>query len=242
MQASVILSLDNVSCTFYVRKSRMRLKQVNALQNIDLQLRHGETLGIIGHNGAGKSTLLQIMGNILAPTQGSLYLREGVNIAMLSLSLGFSHELTGKENAILGAMYLGYTRREATKRLDNILEFAEIDGWADEPVRTYSTGMRMRLAFAVAMEMSPDIMLIDEVLAVGDAYFQKKSSQALIEKMQSGQSTVLVSHGEATMRSLCSRVVWLHEGKVNMEGEPAQVLEAYNAWVAQIDSEQEALL
>lgn len=237
MNDTLLMKLEDVGCTFYVRKSRLQVKAVEALHNVNIELHKGETIGIIGHNGAGKSTLLQIMSRILLPSSGALHVHKGVSIALLNLSLGFSAELTGKENAVLGAMYLGYTKKEAENRLADILDFAEIGEWADEPIRTYSTGMRMRLAFAVAMEMSPDIMLIDEVLGVGDAYFQKKSSQALINKMQSGQSTVLVSHGDATMRQLCSRVIWLHEGCVYREGAPAAVLDEYAQWVAQLSTE-----
>lgn len=168
-----LISLQNVGCSFYVRKSRLSLNKVEALKDVTLDIFEGETLGLIGHNGAGKSTLLQILARILTPTSGKLVIREGISISLLTLQLGFSPELTGRENAILGAMYLGYSRKEAQARLEKILDFAEIGAWADEPTRTYSTGMQARLGFAVALEMAPDIMLIDEILGVGDAYFQK---------------------------------------------------------------------
>lgn len=232
-----LISLQHVGCSFYVRKSRLSLNKVEALKDVTLDIFEGETLGLIGHNGAGKSTLLQILARILTPTSGKLVIREGISISLLTLQLGFSPELTGRENAILGAMYLGYSRKEAQARLEKILDFAEIGAWADEPTRTYSTGMQARLGFAVALEMAPDIMLIDEILGVGDAYFQKKSSQALIQKMQTGQTTVLVSHSEAALRQLCSRAVWLHGGCTHMLGAPDEVLSAYTNWVNGLCSE-----
>lgn len=232
-----LIELEHVDCSFYVRKSRITLKRVDVLRDLSLNLHEGETLGIIGHNGAGKSTLLQILGRILTPTGGAVRMREGFSISLLTLQLGFSQELTGRENAILGAMFLGYSRREAESRLDKILEFAEIGQWAEDPIRTYSTGMKARLGFAVAMEMEPDIMLIDETLGVGDAYFQKKSTAALFAKMQTGQTSVLVAHSDAVIRSLCSRVIWLHEGCVYREGAPAAVLDEYAQWVAQLSTE-----
>lgn len=232
-----LISLQNVDCSFFVRKSRLALKQVDVLRDFSLDIHAGETLGIIGHNGAGKSTLLQILGRILEPSAGKAHFQEGLTISLLTLQLGFSQELTGRENAVLGAMYLGFSRREAEARLERILDFAEIGEWAEEPTRTYSTGMAARLGFAVAMEMEPDVMLIDETLGVGDAYFQQKSGKALREKMQSGQTTVLVAHSDAVLRELCTRVAWVHEGRVFMEGVPDTVLQAYSDWVASLSSE-----
>lgn len=232
-----LISLQNVDCSFYVRKSRLMLKQVDVLRSFSLDIYAGETLGIVGHNGAGKSTLLQILGRILAPTAGNIRFRDNLSISLLTLQLGFSSELTGRENAVLGAMYLGFSRREAEARLERILAFAEIGAWADEPTRTYSTGMAARLGFAVAMEMEADIMLIDETLGVGDAYFQHKSEAALREKMQAGLTTVLVTHNAAVLRELCTRVVWVHEGRAFMVGGAVEVLQAYGDWVASLSAE-----
>lgn len=237
MKDVALISLRDVACTFYARKSRIKLRQVEALKNISLDIHEGETLGIIGANGAGKSTFLQVLAQILMPTQGEFYMREGLAVSLLTLQLGFSPDLTGCENAILGAMYLGYTRKEAEGRLQRVLDFAELGAWADEPIRTYSTGMSARLGFAVALEMESDIMLIDEIMGVGDAYFQQKSTKVLLEKMQSGQTTVLVSHSDVTMRSLCSRVVWLHKGTIRMIGDSDDVLDEYGKWVAALKTE-----
>lgn len=232
-----LISLQNVECSFYVRKSRLALRTVDVLRGFSLDIHAGETLGVVGHNGAGKSTLLQILGRILEPTSGKVFFQDQLSISLLTLQLGFSQELTGRENAVLGAMYLGFSRKEAEARLPRILEFAEIGEWADEPVRTYSTGMGARLGFAVAMEMEPDVMLVDETLGVGDAYFQQKSGKALREKMQSGQTTVLVAHSTAVLKDLCTRVAWVHEGRVFMDGEPSKVLQAYGEWVNTLSAE-----
>ncbi len=226
-----VIQLKNLSCTFYARYSRLRVKKVHALSDISLDIYKGETLGFVGHNGAGKSTMLQILGAILAPTAGSITFQDGLTSSLLSLQLGFAQELTGRENAVLGSLYLGHTRKEAEARLDRILDFAELRQWADDPIRTYSTGMKARLGFAVALEMNADILLIDETLGVGDAHFQKKSSAALLEKMHSGLTSVLVSHSQATMQQLCTRIAWLHQGKLRMIGEPEPVLAAYTEWV-----------
>lgn len=170
MSASPLISLVDVGCTFYARKSRISLRKVKALKSVTFDLYGGETLGLIGHNGAGKSTLLQVLALILIPNKGTITMVKGLSTSLLTLNLGFSYELTGKENAILGAMYLGYSHKEAKARLERILDFAEIGAWADEPVRTYSTGMKARLGFAVAMEMETDVMLIDETLGVGGIF------------------------------------------------------------------------
>lgn len=233
----VILELKQVACTFFVRKSRLRLRRVDALKNINLQIFQGETLGIVGQNGGGKSTMLQLMSRILSPTSGHIERSKNLSIALLTLQQGFSPELTGRENAMLGAMYLGFTKKQAQAKLENILEFAELGAWIDEPLRTYSTGMAARLGFSVAMEMQPQLMLIDEVMGVGDAYFQNKSAQALYQKMQSGQSTVLVSHDAQTMQSLCSRVIWIHNGLIQEMGDPEAVIQSYLDWVQSLHAE-----
>ena len=158
MSDSMLMELKNVECAFYVRKSRVAVRSVQVLHGVSFALQHGETLGVVGHNGAGKSTLLQVLAGILAPTGGNIRKKHALSVSLLTLQLGFSNELTGRENAVLSAMYLGHNRKEAERRLPGILDFAENGTWADEPLRTYSTGMRARLGFAVAMEMQPDIM------------------------------------------------------------------------------------
>jgi len=228
MPSSPLVELAGVGCTYYIRSSRLRMHRFEALRGIDLSIRNGETLGLIGQNGAGKSTLMRILSRILTPNTGRINFRPGLTTALLTLRLGFCPDLTGRENAILGALYMGYTRKEAEARMDRILAFAELGDWISEPIRSYSTGMLSRLGFAVAIEMEPDILLVDETLGVGDAYFREKSSAALRKKMCGGQTTVLVSHEPETIRRLCTRVVWLDGGMVRATGDIETVLAQYH--------------
>lgn len=228
MPTPPLAELTDVGCTYFIRSSRLRLRRFEALRGVSLAIHNGETLGIIGQNGAGKSTLMRIINRILIPNTGSVRHRPGITTALLTLRLGFCPDLTGRENAILGALYMGYTRKEAEARMDRILAFAELGDWTNDPIRSYSTGMLARLGFAVAIEMEPDILLVDETLGVGDAYFREKSSAALRQKMCGGQTTVLVSHELETIRRLCTRVVWLDQGTVQAVGDSDTVLEQYN--------------
>ena len=227
-----LLRLENVACSFYVRHNRLAMRRVDALADISLSLGRGEILGLVGHNGAGKSTLLQVLAGLLAPSRGKLTKAPGITVSLLNLGLGLSPELTGRENIVLGALYQGISKKQAQARLDKIIDFAELGPWADAPLKTYSTGMRLRLGFAIAMEITPDILLVDEVLGAGDAYFQKKSSSTLTEKMRAGQTCVLVSHSPGAF-AYCTRLIWLHKGLIRMEGEPATVEAAYAAWTAE---------
>lgn len=233
MSSTPLVTMASMGCAYYVRRGRLGVREHQALADITLTVNKGETLGIIGANGAGKSTLLQVMARILTPSSGSIEFAGTPRISLLKLMLGFSPLLSGRDNAILNALLLGYTRAETNARLGRIFDFAELGDAINDPLRTYSTGMQARLGFAVAMEMSPDILLIDEVFAVGDEYFQKKSSNALMEKMRSGQTTVLVSHSAPTMKNLCTRVAWIDKGRTVLVGEPGPVLDAYHEWVKQ---------
>jgi len=232
MRSTPIVSLENVGCRFRVRHKMMRFKSYEALKDVSFTLNRGEALGIIGRNGAGKSTLLKLIAGILRPDSGKVLLHGNPSIALLTLQLGFSNELSGRYNAILGAMLLGYTKKEALARLDGIIEFAELEQWIEEPMKTYSSGMRARLGFAVAMEMSPDVLLIDEVLGVGDAAFRAKSMKAMQEKFQAEQTIAFVSHAASTVKQLCNRAVWIEGGVTKMEGQTAEVVDAYENYLA----------
>lgn len=232
MRSTPIVSLENVGCRFRVRHKMMRFKSYEALKDVSFTLNRGEALGIIGRNGAGKSTLLKLIAGILRPDSGKVLLHGNPSIALLTLQLGFSNELSGRYNAILGAMLLGYTKKEALARLDGIIEFAELEQWIEEPMKTYSSGMRARLGFAVAMEMSPDVLLIDEVLGVGDAAFRAKSMKAMQEKFQAEQTIAFVSHAASTVKQLCNRAVWIEGGVTKMEGQAAEVVDAYENYLA----------
>ena len=232
MTLTPLITLSNVGCRFKIRAGRFRCKYFNALKDISLTLHKGETLGIIGRNGAGKSTLLKIISGILLPDSGDVtYIQPSVSVSLLSLQLGFSPELSGRLNAIMGAMMLGYSHGEAKKRLDSIVAFSELEDWIDEPLRTYSSGMKARLSFAVAMETGPDVLLVDEVLGVGDEAFRARSSAIIKDKMLSGQTVVFVSHQLSVLRELCTRAVWIEQGVTRMQGDVGQVLDAYKQWM-----------
>ena len=200
----------------YKRKGSVlrRASYYQAIQAVNLDILPGETLGVLGRNGAGKSTLLRVIAGILKPDQGSVNHR-GHSVSLLALQAGFDPVLNGHENAILSGMLQGLSRREVASRLGEIEEYAEIGEFFYEPVRTYSTGMRARLGFAIATITRPDVLLIDEVLAVGDQEFRKKSEQTLTDKIQAGQSVVLVTHSLAQIEHLCDRAVRFDRGTVH---------------------------
>lgn len=221
-----IVKLENVGVCFSQRQGLFKRSTFWALENISLNLYHGETLGVVGGNGAGKTTLLKILSGILEPSVGC-YTNPGFRASMLTLQLGFVHNLTGRDNAVLSGMLLGQTRQQMMAKMDAIVEFSELADFIDQPVRTYSTGMRARLGFSVALEASPDILLIDEILGVGDASFRAKSTAAMKTIIVSDRTVVLVSHNHATMRELCDRIVWIENRSTCMEGPVDEVLSAY---------------
>jgi lipopolysaccharide transport system ATP-binding protein len=227
MMRNPLITVEHVACHYKVRQGRFRFKNYVALRDVSLTIRKGETLGLIGRNGAGKSTLLQLISGIILPDEGKVVYHEPATVSLLTLQLGFSPDLNGRDNAIIGAMLLGYSKNKAIARLDPIVAFAELENWINEPLRTYSSGMRARLGFAVAMEMSPDVLLVDETLGVGDEAFRMKSTRAMKEKMKSGQTVVFVSHSLGDVQELCDRVVWIENGMVRMNADPDEVILAY---------------
>lgn len=223
-----LISIQDVQCTYRIRHGLFKSKQYTALRNVSFDIKKGETLGVIGRNGAGKSSLMKLIAGIILPDKGRIIRHEKeLHVALLTLAAGFSPLLTGRQNAILGAMMLGHTRKQAETRLEKIIEFSGLGDWIDEPLRTYSTGMKARLGFSVAMELSPDVLLVDEVLGVGDEMFRKKSTTAMKGKMKSGLTVVYVSHAIPTVRELCDRVVWIDQGCVKMQGAVDEVIKAY---------------
>jgi lipopolysaccharide transport system ATP-binding protein len=204
----------------------LRWNKYWALKDVSFDIYHGETLAVIGRNGAGKSTLLRVLAGIISPDRGRVQ-NNGCTISMLSLRVGFIPHLTGRENAVLSGMLMGLRRREVEKRMDAIVDFSELGSFIDEPVRTYSAGMNARLGFSVAFQSDPDILLIDEVLGVGDVEFRKKSTDALREKIKSDKTVVLVSHMPQTVKELCNRAVWIEGGATKAEGGTNEVLEQY---------------
>jgi ABC-type polysaccharide/polyol phosphate transport system ATPase subunit len=197
-----------------------------ALRNVSFQLEDGESLAIVGSNGAGKSTLLSLAAGLTMPDQGAVRVN-GRIAALLELGSGFHRDLTGAENLVMNAALLGLSKRRTNELFDRIVEFSGIGEFIDDPLRTYSSGMVMRLAFSVAIQCEPDILLIDEVLAVGDAAFQEKSKEALLSFRRAGKSLLFVSHSATSVREMCDRALWIDHGSVMMEGHVKQVLEAY---------------
>jgi len=196
------------------------------LNNINLDIKKGETVALIGTNGSGKSTLLKLMTKIIYPTKGTLT-TNGKLTSLLELGAGFHPDFTGRENIYFNASIFGLTREEIEKRVDDIIEFSELGDFIDSPVRTYSSGMYMRLAFSVAINVDADILLIDEILAVGDQHFQEKCFQKLQELKESDKTIVIVTHSLDQVQKLCTRAVWIYNGEVHMDGEPKKVIEEY---------------
>ncbi|MFN2197123.1 MAG: ATP-binding cassette domain-containing protein [Anaerolineales bacterium] len=197
-----------------------------ALKGVSFAVQGGEVFGIIGRNGAGKSTMLKVMARVLQPTRGRVVMR-GRMAPLLELGGGFHPELTGRENVFLNMALLGFTRQETVELFDRIIAFSEIQDFIDAPLRTYSTGMVARLGFSVATCSRPDLLLVDEVLSVGDTQFQQKCLDRMAHFQQEGTTIVIVSHGLGTIQTLCDRVMWLRNGQIAAIGEPGEVIERY---------------
>jgi len=198
-----------------------------ALQGLNLEIARGEKIGLVGRNGAGKSTLLRIMAGIYPPASGSIWRAPELSVALLSIGLGFKNDLTGRENALLAAVLQGMPKAEARSRLNAIGEFTELGRFYDEPVKTYSSGMRSRLGFATGLLLDTDILLLDEILSVGDHAFRKKAREALTEKITGERTVVLVHHAQRAIREVCTRAIWLERGCIRQDGEVGDVLVAY---------------
>jgi lipopolysaccharide transport system ATP-binding protein len=203
-----------------------------ALRDITFELPHGRTLGIIGDNGAGKSTLLQLVAGTMTPTCGTIE-RDGVVLGLLELGVGFHAEFTGRQNIFLYGDVLGLSRRLIQAGVDEIIAFAELEAFIDQPLKTYSTGMRMRLAFSLITTLDPDVLIVDEALSVGDVYFQKKCIDRMLEFRNRGRTIIFCSHSLYQVSVFCDETIWLQAGQIRMYGETLQVIPAYEAWQAQ---------
>jgi lipopolysaccharide transport system ATP-binding protein len=226
MSGATIIELKNVGVRYRRKAGFMRSSAFWALHDVSFDLKHGETLGVIGRNGAGKSTLLRLLAGILAPDTGEI-IRQTERVSLLALQAGFIPALTGRQNAILSGILLGLSKTEVEARMDEMVRFAELEQFIDEPVRTYSSGMRARLGFTVAFQADPDVLLVDEVLGTGDASFREKSSAAMRAKIASDKTVVIVTHYPETVLDLCDRVVWVEKGVTVEIGEPQAVVERY---------------
>ena len=205
---------------------RNKSEEFTALKNINLKIKKGETVGLIGVNGSGKSTLLKLMTKIIYPTSGKI-ITHGKLTSLLELGAGFHQDFTGRENIYFNASIFGLTKKEIDQRLDEIIEFSELGEFIDNPVRTYSSGMYMRLAFSIAINVDAEILLIDEILAVGDQHFQEKCFKKLEELKNSDKTIVIVSHSLDQIEKLCNRAVWIYDGEVYMDASPKEVIPKY---------------
>jgi lipopolysaccharide transport system ATP-binding protein len=222
-----VLRLERVSLAYRRRVGPIATETETVLRDVSIDLLRGETLGVIGRNGCGKSSLLRLMAGILRPTAGRIEVAPGLSRAVLALGLGFRDDLSGRDNALLSAMLQGCPRNEAIAALPVINDFAELGRAFERPVGTYSSGMRARLGFATALINHVDVLLIDEVLAVGDGAFREKAATALKERISGDLTVVLVSHNLKEIEALCDRAVWIERGAVRREGATAAITAAY---------------
>lgn len=205
---------------------KLSYKEFWALKNISINIKKGEVIGIIGHNGSGKSTLLKIISGIMKPTKGNMTCNGNI-VPMLELGSGFDFDLTGKENIYLNGAILGYSKKFLDEKYEEILNFSELGEFIDVPIRNYSSGMMMRLAFSIATVINPEILIVDEILSVGDEAFQQKSRKRMIELMSGGTTVLFVSHSLEQIREMCNRVVWLDHGEIHMIGNTKEVCDKY---------------
>ena len=206
------------------------VREVQALKHVSFEVPEGTSLGIVGANGAGKSTLIRALGGILPPTEGRIEVHGRIS-ALLALGVGFNPNLSGTENVILGGLANGLSRKQVQERAQEIADFAELGDFMDLPIRTYSSGMRSRLAFAVSVHMDPDILMIDEALSAGDAKFKKKAADKMHELMQSARAMFLVSHALGSIKEMCNAAIWLHKGELMLQGSPDEVVAAYTKFL-----------
>lgn len=224
--------LNNVSVRKTFLKTKTRNEVFEAVKHISFEVEEGGILGIIGRNGSGKSTLLRSIAGVFSPNSGVIDLK-GHSVSLMALGVGFKDTLTGRENIVLSGMLLGFSEKEIEEKTQDIIDFAEIGEFIDRPVRTYSSGMHSKLAFAITAMLETDIMLVDEVLSVGDEKFRKKSLSKMKELISDKNRTVLiVSHSIETLKELCDRVMWIHDGEMKEIGETVEVLSHYKAFMS----------
>jgi lipopolysaccharide transport system ATP-binding protein len=230
---TVVLDMKEVSINFQSGKGTFDQGVHHVLDKVSFQLYENETLGIIGRNGVGKTTMLRIMAGILAPTNGKVNIKAGKTSSLLSIGLGFRADLSGRDNALLAAMLQGCDAKQARSYLKQIKEFSDLGDSFEEPVKTYSSGMRSRLGFTTALMTHVDILLIDEVLSVGDAQFKQRAESAMKERVGGEQTVVFVSHSAPQVQELCDRAIWIEKGKIASEGVTEDVLRDYRECMKQ---------
>ena len=224
MNNDKILSLKEFVTT--ALRGKLEYNEFTALDHVSFEVKKGETLGLIGHNGAGKSTMLKVISGILKPTEGSVKVNGNI-VPMLELGSGFDFDLTGRENIFLNGAILGYSEEFLKAKYDEIVAFSELGQFIEMPIRNYSSGMLARLAFSVASLVEPEVLIVDEILSVGDAAFQEKSRKRMMELMGGGTTVLFVSHSIEQVREMCNRVVWLEQGKMRTVGDTKKVCDLY---------------
>jgi ABC-2 type transport system ATP-binding protein len=244
MATDPAIRLENVHLIYRVARGRIRsikefairkvtrkieYRTFEAVNGVSLRIEHGEVVGLVGRNGAGKSSLLKLIARVHRPTAGRVVV-DGRVSPLLELGLGMTGELTGRENLILQGTLLGFTRKEMRQKLPSIVEFAELADFIDAPIRTYSTGMAARLSFAIATDSDPDILLVDEALAVGDERFQAKCRERMAGFRMRAKTVMLVSHALVQLRDTCRRVIWIEEGRVVRDGPALEIIDEYQKW------------
>lgn len=224
MNSDKIMSLKEFVTT--ALRGKLKYQEFTALDHVSFSVKRGETLGLIGRNGAGKSTMLKVISGILKPTEGSVVCQGNV-VPMLELGSGFDMDLTGRENIFLNGAILGYSEEFLNAKYDEIVEFSELRQFIEAPIRNYSSGMLARLAFSIATVVQPEILIVDEILSVGDAQFQEKSKKRMLELMGGGTTVLFVSHSIEQIREMCNRVVWLERGLVKTAGKADEICKQY---------------
>lgn len=212
-----------------ILRKKLTYEEFQVLNDINFEVKKGEVVGLIGKNGAGKSTLLKIIAGVMKPTEGKVTVQGNI-VPMLELGSGFDPELNGRENIFLNGAILGYSQEFLQEKYDEILEFSELGSFIDMPIRNYSSGMMMRLAFSIATVVQPEILIVDEILAVGDEGFQNKSKNRMLELMSGGTTVLFVSHSLSQIEEMCDRVIWLDNHKVKMIGDAKEVCEEYEEY------------
>lgn len=213
---------------FFIKflKGNIKYRKFNALNDINFSIQKGEVVGLMGFNGAGKSTLLKLISGVLTPTEGSVTI-EGRIAPLIELGAGFDPELTGRENVVLNSKLLGFSKKEIKDRMDSIIEFSELKDFIDIPLKNYSSGMLARLGFSIATSYTPEVLIVDEVLSVGDFHFQEKSIKKIHDMIQGGTTVFFVSHNIQQVRELCTRVIWIDNGNLKADGDVESITEEY---------------
>ncbi len=208
-----------------------RVSKEEAVKGISFDIHKGEIVGLIGQNGSGKSTTLRCLAGIISPDEGSVNLFNN-SVSLLAIGVGFQKELTGRVNIMLSGLLMGFSEKEIEAKMDEIIAFSELGKYIDKPVKSYSSGMHSRLAFAITAILDTEILLIDEIFSVGDARFKKKSNKKMKQLiMDRDRTVIMISHSIETLRSMCDRIIWLHQGEIKMIGEPNEILDKYNEFM-----------